>query len=130
MDELMGHARVHPSVNQCEFHPAYCPQDVLDSCVKHGIIFQAYSSFGSSDNKRLLQHKPYGTLAQKYGCTVSQLLLAWSLSQGFSVLPKSTNPTHIRENFETSRIRLDPEDVEGMKWPKQKKFCWNPKSVA
>jgi diketogulonate reductase-like aldo/keto reductase len=40
MDELMEHARIQPAVNQCEFHPAFCPQDVLDSCKKHGIVFQ------------------------------------------------------------------------------------------
>lgn len=40
LDELMEYARVRPAVNQCEYHPAYCPQEVLDSCAKHEIVFQ------------------------------------------------------------------------------------------
>lgn len=29
------------------------------------------------------------SLAQKYGCTPSQLFLAWGLSRGYSVIPKA-----------------------------------------
>jgi diketogulonate reductase-like aldo/keto reductase len=130
LDELMEYANVHPAVNQCEFHPAYCPQDVLESCKNHGILFQAYSSFGSTGNQDLLQHEPYIELAEKYECSVPQLLLAWSIFQGYSVLPKSTNPDHIRANFKAIDVKLEAEDVEKMKWATQKKFCWNPTSVA
>lgn len=91
---------------------------------------QAYSSFGSTGNTDLLQHKPYAALADKYKCTVPQLLLAWALCQGFSVLPKSTNANHICANFESLKVKLSDEDIETMKWTEQKKFCWDPKSVA
>jgi diketogulonate reductase-like aldo/keto reductase len=57
-------------------------------------------------------------------------LLAFALCQGFSVLPKSINPDHIRANFEAQKIKLSLEDIEAMKWNKQRKFCWNPKTVA
>jgi 2,5-diketo-D-gluconate reductase A len=40
LDELMEFARIQPAINQCEYHPAYCPQDILDSCERRGIIFQ------------------------------------------------------------------------------------------
>ncbi|KAI6175394.1 putative glyoxal reductase [Aphelenchoides bicaudatus] len=131
LDELMEYARVRPSVNQCEFHPAYCPQDVLDSCEEHGIAFQAYSSFGSTEHaKELIKYEPYRELTAKYDCTTPQLLLAWSLSQGYSVLPKSTNPSHIRANLKALNIQLTEEDIESMKWENEKKFCWNPRTVV
>jgi diketogulonate reductase-like aldo/keto reductase len=92
--------------------------------------FQAYSSFGGSDNVRLLDHQPFTQIAQRYKCTVSQLLLSWALSQDFSVLPKSTNPDHIRANLQALNVKMSVEDVEAMKWEEGTKFCWNPKSVV
>ncbi|KAI6211878.1 Peptidase-M3 domain-containing protein [Aphelenchoides besseyi] len=130
LSELVSYCHVHPALNQCEFHPAFTSPHVLKSCAQNDVIFQAYSSFGSTDNNSLLSYEPYDELAKKYDCSVSQLLLAWALNQGISVLPKSLNPDHIRSNFEASKIKISPEDVEKMKWSRERKFCWDPKDVA
>ena len=41
------------------------------------------------------------SLARKYGKTSAQLILAWLICRGVSVIPKSNNPGRIRENFES-----------------------------
>lgn len=129
IEELMTHCTVIPSVNQCEYHPGYCPQDIVECCLKHGIHFQAYSSLGTSDTTTLLDTPLFKEFAEKYNCTVPQLLLAWAISQGISVLPKSTEEVHMRQNLEVLSITITLEDIEKMKLEDQKKICWDPRIV-
>ena len=39
-------------------------------------------------------------LAEKYGKSEVQILLAWGLSRDYVVIPKATSEEHLRENFE------------------------------
>lgn len=56
-------------------------------------------------------------------------MLAWGINQGMSVLPRSRNPEHVKENFQALQIKLTPEDVEAAKAENQTKFCWDPIKV-
>ena len=38
----------------------------------------------------------------RYSVTPAQIVLKWLISDGWSVLPKSSNPTHIAENIDMS----------------------------
>ena len=51
-----------------------------------------------------LGHPVLKSLANACGCTVAQLLLAWCIQQGITVLPSSTNPDHICENAEALSV--------------------------
>ena len=42
------------------------------------------------------------SIAQKLGKTPSQVLLRFLIQLGVAVIPKSTNPDRIRQNFEVS----------------------------
>jgi len=42
------------------------------------------------------------------------LLLAWALTRGLSVIPKSTNSGRITENFVAESLRLDAQDMEAL----------------
>uniref|UniRef100_A0A914D016 NADP-dependent oxidoreductase domain-containing protein n=1 Tax=Acrobeloides nanus TaxID=290746 RepID=A0A914D016_9BILA len=131
LDELLAHASVLPAVNQCEYHPLYYQADLVNYCKEKAIHFQAYSSFGSESNKEdLLKNPKIISLASKYGCSVTNFLLAWSINQGISVLPRSRNPIHVKENFKALSIKLDAEDIEAAKASEQNKFCWNPSSIV
>jgi len=68
-------------------------------------------------------------MAAKYNCSVTNFLLAWSLCQGFSVLPRSRNPEHVRENFKAKGISISKEDIEAIKSKNLNKYCWNPKEI-
>ena len=43
--------------------------------------------------------------------TPAQLLIAWSIAQGFCCLPKSVNPTRIAQNLEGASLPLDEADM-------------------
>ena len=50
-------------------------------------------------------------LFTSYSKTSAQILLRWSLQQGYSVIPKSLDPEHIRQNRELDIVMAD-SDVE------------------
>ena len=51
-------------------------------------------------------------LAQKYGRSVGQICLRWSMQMGWLPLPKSANPDRVKENLNVFDFELEPEDVE------------------
>lgn len=53
-------------------------------------------------------------MAQKKGCTASQLALAWVLHQGDDILPLfgTTKKSRLKENIEAAEIRLTPEELD------------------
>ena len=94
------------------------------------VEFKAYSSLGTAWNKSKLFDDPrIKNMAAKYNCSITNFLLAWSINQGISVLPKSINSDHIRENFAAKDVHISKEDIEDVKSDKPDKFCWDPKTI-
>jgi alcohol dehydrogenase (NADP+) len=50
-------------------------------------------------------------IANQHGATPAQVLIGWAIQRGTSVIPKSVNPERIRQNFEATKIELNPEDM-------------------
>ena len=51
-------------------------------------------------------------LAKKYGRSVAQICIRWSLQRGYLPLPKSVTPVRIRENLQVFDFELAEEDVQ------------------
>ncbi|KAJ3215311.1 hypothetical protein HDU67_000588 [Dinochytrium kinnereticum] len=97
---LLSEARIKPAVNQVELHP-YLPQDeLLEFCNKNGIHVTAYSPLGSGkEEPNLLKDEVVTDIAQRNGKSVAQVLISWAIQRGTSVIPKSSNPKRLEENF-------------------------------
>ena len=112
LEELLGHARVAPAVNQIEISPFFQQRDVRAFCDAQGIAIEAYSSLTKG---RRLGHPAVVEVAGRAGRSPAQVLLRWGLQHGLIVLPKSTRAERIRQNaalydFElpaTEMARLD-----------------------
>lgn len=52
-------------------------------------------------------------LGRKYGKSPVQIVLAWGINSGRSVIPKSTIDWQIKENVEAD-FALDPEDIQAI----------------
>jgi diketogulonate reductase-like aldo/keto reductase len=59
-------------------------KELVEFCRNKGIVFQAYSSLGTSDKsltKKLVENATVVSIAQKYSKSPAQVLLKWSLQQ-------------------------------------------------
>jgi alcohol dehydrogenase (NADP+) len=121
LERLSTETGVVPTVNQVELHP-YNPQnELLDYCRDNSIHLTAYSPLGSLDRpdalKRrdeppLLENSVVKSIAADEGLTPGQLLIAWAIHRGTSVIPKSTNSDRIAQNFAAGSHRLSAKARE------------------
>jgi len=120
---LCAQATIQPAMNQIELHPYLQQNEMLAFCREHNIQLTAYSPLGSGDRPKALKKKDEPTLldnpvigkvAARRGITPAQVLLAWGLTRGTVVIPKSTNPERIRQNLAAADLRLDEQDMADM----------------
>ncbi|KAG7818652.1 hypothetical protein KL928_002520 [Ogataea angusta] len=108
---------IKPQVHQMEMHP-YLKQDVfLQFHKENDIHVTAYSAFGNqnstyevADEPKILEHPTVVAVAEKLGKTPAQVLVAWAVQRGTSVIPKSVTPQRIDENLGGKSVKLSPED--------------------
>ena len=100
---------VLPMVDQLRLCPGVTQPEVVDYCRKNGIQVEAYSPFGTGAIFRVPEMQ---SLAEKYGKSVGQICLRWSLQMGWIPLPKSANPRRVKENTCVFDFDLEPADVE------------------
>ncbi|ODA77191.1 hypothetical protein RJ55_06818 [Drechmeria coniospora] len=108
MELLMEAATVVPAVHEIECHPWLHQNDFIDWHRSKDIQIIQYSPFGNqnetydaqSELGRLIEDPVLSEIGQKYGKTGAQIALAWGITRGHCVIPKSKTAARIRENFE------------------------------
>lgn len=108
LESLLKTAKVTPFVNQIRLAPGSTQPDVVAFCEAHDILLEAYSPFGTG---KLFQNDQIKDIAKKYGKSVAQVALRWSLQHGFLPLPKSIHEDYIKANLEVFDFELTDEDV-------------------
>ena len=108
MQNILDNCEVVPMVNQIEFHPGYIQKDVVDFDKKHGIVVEAWSPLG---RERVFKDKLLNKLAEKYGKSVAQICLAFSLQMDVLPLPKSSSIERMKQNMDID-FELEKEDFE------------------
>lgn len=108
LEALFETAEIKPHVNQVLLAPG-CPQEELAAfCRQYDILLEAYSPLGTGS---IFQNEVVKAIADKYGKSVAQVALAWSLQKGFLPLPKSVTPKNIEANLDIFGFVLSDEDV-------------------
>lgn len=113
--ELIEKAEITPAVNQVESHPLLQQNELIDFCQKNMIAVTAYSPLGSQheDNEpSLLENDIILEIAERLKVSPAQVLLAWQLTRGVIVIPKTVHQERLKENFAASAIELDDEDMK------------------
>jgi len=78
----------------------------------------------------MLQSPRLGEIAAGYGKSSAQVLIRWSLEKGVVTIPKSTKPTHVKQNMDVFDFQLDSRHVQEMDtWHEDLRVTWNPTSV-
>lgn len=118
LTQLLESARVVPAVNQIEVHPYFQQRDVQALNAKHGILTQAWSPIGGITFYReggahtsALQDPTIVGIAEAHAKSPAQVMLRWHVQQGRSVIPKSTKPHHIAENFDLFDFELTADEL-------------------
>lgn len=107
--EALKDAEILPMVNQIEFHPGWLQEDTRELCKELGILVEAYSPNG---NGKLLNDDTLLKIAEKYGKSVAQICIRWTLQHGTLPLPKSVTPEYIKENTEVFDFEISDEDMQ------------------
>ena len=66
---------------------------------KQQVAHMAYAPLGQGSRNEMYQEPAVLALAAKYDKTPAQILLRFLTQKGVAVIPRSTQPAHIRENL-------------------------------
>lgn len=109
INELMKTASIAPMVNQIRLCPGDTQDEVVDFCRARNILLEAYSPLGVG---KIFDVPEMKALAVKYGRSVAQICIRWSLQRGYLPLPKSNTSARIKENAAVFDFELESADVE------------------
>ena len=122
LDEILNVCKIKPAVLQVECHPYWNQDDLRNKIKSYGTIIESWYPIGHGD-KDLINEEIFGKLAKKYNKTNVQIILRWHIQKGNVVFPKSTNPLHIKENFDIFNFNLTNEEMNEInKMGKTKRF--------
>jgi alcohol dehydrogenase (NADP+) len=118
VENILREASVVPAAHQIECHPWLQQKDFTEWNKSKGIHVQHYSPFGNQNEiydagknmGKLMDDPVLVEIGKKHGKTGAQVALAWGVTQGHSVLPKSKTPSRIAANLEGD-FKLDDEDM-------------------
>ncbi len=103
------HTEVVPAINQIESHPLRAQADVQSYCEGKQIVLEAYSPLARAN---IFENPTLKALAEECGKTPAQVILRWHLQQGRVVIPKSSNPSRIRENCDLYDFSLTADQLK------------------
>jgi diketogulonate reductase-like aldo/keto reductase len=117
LTQLLDASTVVPAVNQIEVHPYFQQRQVQAFGEQHNIATQAWSPIGGITFYRdgahgsTLEDSTIVGIAEAHSKTPAQVMLRWHVQQGRSVIPKSTKPHRIAENFDVFDFDLTAEEL-------------------
>ena len=117
LTRLLETAEVVPAVNQIEVHPYFQQREVQAFGAERGIVTQAWSPIGGitfyrdGNHGSTLEDPVIGQIAETHRKSPAQVMLRWHLQEGRSVIPKSTKPHRIAENFDVFDFDLTSDQI-------------------
>ena len=110
LEELCEAATIKPSVLQVECHPYYQQNELKKRIEKYGTVIESWYPIGHGD-KGLIGEAVFTKLAEKNGKSNVQIILRWHIQEGTIVFPRTTNPQHMKENFEIFDFALTADEM-------------------
>ncbi|KAH8819235.1 NADP(+) coupled glycerol dehydrogenase [Xylogone sp. PMI_703] len=118
LDRLLAHASIRPAVHQLEIHPWLQQPEFANYHKELGIHLTQYSPLGHrpggynlpASQPRLVEDPAIVEVGKRYDKSGAQVVLAWGIAHGRSVIPKSSSLDRLLSNLQ-SDFRLEAEDV-------------------
>ena len=96
------------ATNQVEVHPYLTNEKVREACEKHGIVVTGYMPFAVG---KVLKDETITGIAEKYGVSTAEVVVAWELAHGLVTIPSSTKRKNLETNFKALELTLDADDI-------------------
>ena len=134
-NEFIASAKVKPQIMQIECHPYAQRKHWQERCAAEGIQIECWFPLGGRDSKgEILRNPVINKIAQAHGKSAAQVIIRWHIQEGFSVIPGSSNPAHIKENIdvldfalsnvEMQRIRALDKEARYFNMPYEQQVKW------
>jgi diketogulonate reductase-like aldo/keto reductase len=119
LERLLKETDVVPAVHQIELHPWLQQNSFTEWHKQKGIHVTQYSPFGNQNEiydagknmGKLMDDPVLVEIGKKHGKSGAQVALAWGITKGHSVIPKSKTEHRIKDNLKGD-FRLDQEDMK------------------
>lgn len=108
LENILDGCEVKPMVNQILTHIKNTPLELINFCREHGILCEAYSPIAHGE---ALKNRLILSVAEKYSVTPAQLCVRYALQLGMVVLPKTSNPEHMKNNADIE-FEISAEDMD------------------
>lgn len=108
LENILDGCEVKPMVNQILTHITNTPFELINFCREHGILCEAYSPIAHGE---ALKNRLILSVAEKYSVTPAQLCVRYALQLGMVVLPKTSNPEHMKNNADIE-FEISAEDMD------------------
>lgn len=96
------------ATNQIELSPYLQNRKVVDWAKQNGIHITSYMTLAYG---KALTDEVIGKIAAKHQATPAQVILAWAMALGYSVIPSSTKRENLRSNLAALKLQLDADDM-------------------
>ena len=111
IDSLLSDCTVAPMVNQLLIHVSNTPFDLIAYSQSKGMVVEAYSPVAHGE---MLKNPQVKAIANKYGVSVPQLCIRYTLQLDTLPLPKTANPDHMQDNAKVDFV-ISETDMETLK---------------
>lgn len=108
LENILDGCEVKPMVNQILTHITNTPLELINFCREHGILCEAYSPIAHGE---ALKNRLILSVAEKYSVTPAQLCVRYALQLGMVVLPKTSNPEHMKNSADIE-FEISAEDMD------------------
>ncbi|MBK4773125.1 MAG: 2,5-didehydrogluconate reductase DkgB [Pantoea sp. Morm] len=97
------------ATNQIELHPFLQNREVVEFAKQQGMHITSYMTLAYGE---ALRDETIQSIAHKHRATPAQIVLAWAMQSGFSVIPSSTKRDNLASNMDAANLTLDAEDMK------------------
>lgn len=119
IEDILSVATLPIALNQVFYHVGMgmspnAGSDYKDYCKSVGIVYQSFSTLcGPCGDERMeLINGPLVTeIGKAHKVSGPQVALKWAVQQGIPVIPKSSNPKHLKSNFDLFSFNLTQAEM-------------------
>jgi 2,5-diketo-D-gluconate reductase B len=112
VDEAVKLATEPLVTDQIEWHPYIDQSQVVAACRRHGLSVTAYSPIARG---RAVGDKTLAGIGQRHGKSAGQVCLRFLVQEGAIVIPRTSKPERLAENFAIFDFELMPGEMAAVR---------------